>query len=80
MSKIGFAIYKISESKLRFASAVQLFKSFCNCSLPQVLGAIDGNQIEILKPDNESSMDCFSREQKYTVNPHAVVGSNLTYS
>ena len=37
------------KANCKTASAVQLFKSFCNCSLPQVLGAIDGARIEILE-------------------------------
>ena len=65
--------------KTNTASAVQLFKSFCNCSLPQVLGSIDGTHTEILKPDHESSVDCFSRKQKYTVNTQTVVDSNLIF-
>ena len=40
---------KFPKANCKTASAVQLFKSFCNCSLPQVLGAIDGTSIEILK-------------------------------
>ena len=32
-----------------------------------------------LKPDNESSVDYFSRKQKYTVHTQAVVGSNLIF-
>ena len=32
-----------------------------------------------LKPDNESSVDYFSRKQKYTVHTLAVVGSNLIF-
>ena len=53
------------------------FKSFSNYSLTQVLVAIDETHIEILKADNESSVDYLSRKQKYTVNTQAVVCSNL---
>ena len=42
-------LIKFPKANCETASAVQLFKSFCNCSLPQVLGAIDGARIEILK-------------------------------
>ena len=40
---------------------------------------IDGTHIEIRKPDNESSVDYFSRKHKYTANIQAVVGSNLIF-
>ena len=33
----------------------------------------------MLKPNNESSVDYFSRKLKYTVNTQAVVGSNLIF-
>ena len=42
-------LIKFPKTNCETASAVQLFKSFCNGSLPQVLGAIDGARIEILK-------------------------------
>ena len=32
-----------------------------------------------MKPDNESSVNYFSRKQKYTVNTQAVVGSNVIF-
>ena len=70
---------KFLKTNYETASAVQLFKSFCNCSLPQVLGEIDGTQIEILKPDNETSVDYCSRKQRYTVNTQAAVGSNFIF-
>ena len=68
-----------AKTNYEIASAVQSFKSFCNCSLPQVLRVIDVSHIEILKPDNESSVDYFIRKQKYTVNTQAAVGSNLIF-
>ena len=70
---------KFLKTNYETASAVQLFKSFCNCSLPQVLGEIDGTQIEILKPDNGTSVDFWSRKQKYNVNTQAAVGSTFIF-
>ena len=70
---------KLLKTNYKTASAVQLFKLFCNCSLPQLLAAIDGTHIEILKPDNDHSVDYFSRKHKYTVNTQAVFGSNLIF-
>ena len=42
-------LIKFPKANCETASAVQLFKPFCNCSLPQILGAIDGARTEILK-------------------------------
>ena len=77
--RLASRFIKFLKRNYKTASAVELFKSFWSCSLPQVLGAIDGTHIEILKPHNESSMDYFSRKKEYTVNTQAVVGSNLIF-
>ena len=42
-------LIKFPKANCETASTVQLLKSFSNCSLPQVLGAIDGARIKILK-------------------------------
>ena len=42
-------LIKFPKANCETGSAVQLFKPFCNCSLPQILGAIDGARTEILK-------------------------------
>ena len=77
--KLAPQFIKFPKTTYDTANAIQLFKIFCSCELPQVLGAIDGTHIEIMKPDTESAVDYFSRKQKYTVNTQAVVGANLLF-
>ena len=61
------------------ATAIQHFKEFADCRIPQVMGALDGTHIEIEAPPTESKVDYFSRKQKYTVNTQAVIGANLMF-
>ena len=58
--RLASQFIKFPKTNYETASAFQLFKSFCNCSLPEVSGAIDGTHIEILKPDNEGSRIIFA--------------------
>ena len=44
-----------------------------------MVGVIDGTYVEMLCTNSESRVDYFSRKQKYTVNPQAVVGANLMF-
>ena len=52
----------------------KLYKSDCNCKIPQTVVAID---IFIQTSENESKFDYYCRKQKCSINTQAVVGSNL---
>ena len=58
---------------------MQLFKIFTNSPIPQVVGAVNGTHIEILKPENDLPTDYFCRKHKYIINTQAVVGGNLMF-
>ena len=57
--RLALRFIKFWKTNYETASTVQLFRSFCNCSLPQVFGAIDRTGIEILKPYNEPDSGLF---------------------
>ena len=44
-----------------------------------LIRAVDGTHIEILASSLESKLDYFSRKQKYTINSHVAVGSNVMF-
>ena len=68
---------KFPDTKRATAEAINSFHEFTECKIPQIYDAIDGPYIEKLSPFSESKLECFSRNQKYTINTEAVVGSNL---
>ena len=41
------------------------------------IGAINGANIEIIKPKEESAVDYFTRKQKYTIDNQALCDGNL---
>lgn len=67
---------RFPETEPETAIAIAKFHDSSGCELPQVVGAIDGTHIEILAPNSESRVDCFSRKRKYTINSQSVVGPN----
>uniref|UniRef100_A0A7M5XN08 DDE Tnp4 domain-containing protein n=2 Tax=Clytia hemisphaerica TaxID=252671 RepID=A0A7M5XN08_9CNID len=67
------------ETELETAIAIEKFHESAGCELPQVVGAIDGTHMEILKPDSESRVDYFSRKRKYTIMSQGVVGANSIF-
>ena len=71
---------KFPVTALETALATTSFQEFTDCSIPQVVAAVDGTHIETLAPSSESKLDNFWRKQKYTINLQAVVGSNLMFS
>ena len=44
-----------------------------------LIRAVDGTHIEILASSLESKLDYFSRKQKYTINSHVAVRSNVMF-
>ena len=64
-------------SRKESAAAISKFREYCNCKIPQIVGAIDGTHIGIKALQNESKIDYFCHRQKYSVNAQAVVGANL---
>ena len=60
------------------AREIEKFRVFTECLIPQVVGAIDRTDVEIICPDSDSKVD-YSRKQKYTVNTQAVVGADLVF-
>ena len=61
------------------AEAIEQFKVFCQCRIPQVLGALDGTHIPIVAPNVEGKADYFSRKQRYTISTQGLVGANLVF-
>ena len=47
--------------------------------MPQVVGAVDGVQIEVIGPSNDSKVGYFNRKQHYSINTQATIGSNLVF-
>ena len=61
------------------ARVIQKFSVFTECLIPQVVGAIDGTNVEIICPESENKVDYYSRKKKDTVNIQAVVGADLVF-
>ena len=61
------------------AEAIEQFKVFCQCRIPQVLGALDGTHIPIVAPNVDGKVDYFSRKQRYTISTQGLVGANLVF-
>ena len=57
---------------------MELFKSDCNCKIPQTLVVIDGTYI-FIQTENEKKFDYYCRKQRYSINIQAVVGSDLMF-
>lgn len=71
------SVFSFPRNGRETGTAIKTFRVFCDCAIPQVLGAIGGTHIEILSPDTPSRIDYFSRKQKYTINTQqAVIGVN----
>ena len=66
-------------SRRETAEAIEQFKVFCQCRIPQVLGALDGTQIPIVAPKVDGKADYFSRKQRYTISIQGLVGANLLF-
>ena len=47
---------KFAQSQIETATAMELFKSDCNCKIPQTVGAIDGTHIFIQTPKKERKL------------------------
>ena len=47
---------KFPQSQIETATAMELFKSDCNCKIPQTVGAIVGTHIFIQTPENERKL------------------------
>ena len=61
------------------AEAIIRFAEFSNCKIPQVVGVIDGVQIEVLGPRGDSKVAYFNRKQHCPVNTQATIGANLVF-
>ena len=70
---------KFPQSQTESATGMKLFKSDCNCKIPQTVGAIVGTHIFIQMPENERQFDYYCRKQRHSINTQAVVGSNLMF-
>ena len=53
--------------------------AFCQCRIPQVIGALDGTHIPIVAPNVDGKADYFSRKQRYTISAQGLVGANLVF-
>ena len=75
--QISSNFIKLPQSQIETATAMKLYKLYksdCNCKIPQTVVAID---IFIQTSENESKFDYYCRKQKCSINTQAVVGSNL---
>ena len=55
------------------------FVEFSNCKIPQIIGVINGVQIEVISPSNDIEVDCF-RKQDYLINTQATIEASLVFS
>ena len=69
----------ISKTEKKTAEAIIRFTEFSSFKIPQVVGAIDGVQIEVIGPSNDSKMDYFNRKQHYFIITQATIGVNLFF-
>ena len=64
----------------RRETAEAIKQVFCQCRIPQVIGALDGAHIPIVAPNVDGKADYFSREQRYTVSTQGLVRDVATGS
>ena len=62
-----------------YRTNLKAFSECTNCSIRQVVGAIDGKHIDIPAPTTDSKIDYYRRKQKYKIKTQAVVGVNLVF-
>ena len=67
----------LPRSRRETVGAVKQFKVFCQCRIPQVLGALHGTLI--VAPNVDRKTDYFSRKQCYTISTQGLVGANLVF-
>lgn len=61
------------------AEVIIRFVEFSNCKIPQIIGVINGVQIEIISPSNDIEVDCFNRKQHYLINTQATIEASLVF-
>ena len=61
------------------AMETQLCKRFCECRLPQAVGAIDRTHVEISTLEDKTSVDDCCLKYKYAINIYNVIGLNLIF-
>ena len=61
------------------AREIEKLRVLTECLIPQVVGAIDGTHVEIICPDNDSTVDYYSRKQMYTENTQAIVEADPVF-
>ena len=66
-------------SRRETAAAIEQLKVFCQCRIPQVIGALYGTHIPIVAPNVDGKADYFSRKQRYTTSTQGFVGANLVF-
>ena len=73
----GFIVFLKTERET--AEVITRFVEFSNCKIPQVIGVIDGVQIEVIGPSNDIKVDCFNRKQYYLTNTQATIEASLVF-
>ena len=66
-------------SRRETVEAIEQFKVFCQCIIPQVIGALNGTHIPIVAPNVDGKADYFSRKQGYIISTQELVGTNLVF-
>ena len=59
MLRIALRYTHFPRSRREAAEAIEQLKVFCNCRIPQVIGALEGTLIPIVAPNVDGKADYF---------------------
>ena len=69
----------LPRSRRETVETIEQFKAFCQCRIPQEIGALHGVHIPIVALNVDGKADYFSPKQCYTISTQGLVGINLVF-
>ena len=78
MTEMASDLIVFLKTESETAETIIRFAEFSNCKICEVVGAIDGVQIDVIYPRNDSKVDYFNRRQ-HSINTYATIGANLVF-
>ena len=75
--RISSNFIKLLQSQIEKTTAMELFKSDCNCKVSQKVGR--WNPYFHSNAENKRKFDYYCKKQRHPINTQAVVGSNLLF-